>query len=55
MNKKEYMTPDFKVVVLKSQNHLLVGSPKHRTVSLRNGEAPKVIGDANEGEEEELD
>lgn len=55
MKKKEYMSPDFKVVVLKSKNRLLVGSPKHRTVAIRNGEPPKVIGDFDGGEEEELD
>ena len=53
MNKKEYMTPDFKIVVLKSQNRLLVGSPKHRTVSLRNSETPVINGE--DGNEEDLD
>ena len=55
MKKKEYMSPDFKVVVLKSKNRLLVGSsPKHRTVALRNGEPP-VIGEFDGGDDEELD
>lgn len=40
MNKKEYMTPDFRIVVLKSRNRLMVGSPQRMTVSLRNGESP---------------
>lgn len=50
MNKKEYMTPDFKIVVLKSQNRLMVGSQKHMTVSLRNSETPVV--DSTYGEED---
>ena len=49
MNKKEYMTPDFRIVVLKSQNRLLVGSEKHMSVSLRN--TPVV----DSGDSEELD
>jgi len=50
MNKKEYMTPDFRIVVLKSQNRLLAGSAKHMSVSLRNNETP-VVDSAN-GEED---
>ena len=52
MNKKEYMTPDFKVIVLKSQNRLLVGSAKYKTVSLRNGATPVQVID---GDDEDLD
>lgn len=52
MNKKEYMTPDFKIVVLKSRNRLMIGSPKHMTVSLKNSGTPIDSGD---GEDEELD
>ena len=56
MKKKEYMSPDFKVVVLKSKNRLLVGSPKHKTVAIRNGEAPvPIIGGEGDDEDEELD
>ena len=54
MKKKEYMSPDFKVVVLKSKNRLLVGSPKHKTVAIRNSEPP-VIGEFDGGDDEELD
>lgn len=53
MNKKEYMTPDFKIVVLKSRNRLMIGSPKHMTVSLKNS-GTSVI-DSEEGEELDLD
>jgi len=53
MNKKEYMTPDFKIVVLKSQNRLLVGSQKRMTVSLKNSGTPVI--DSGDGENEELD
>ena len=52
MNKKEYMTPDFRIVVLKSRNRLLVGSPQRMTVSLRNGGTSVPVVD---GEDEELD
>ena len=56
MKKKEYMSPDFKVVVLKSKNRLLVGSPKHKTVAIRNGEPPIPVIDGEDGDEEaELD
>jgi hypothetical protein len=54
MNKKEYMTPDFKIVVLKSQNRLLVDSQKRMTVSLKNVGTPINSGDG-EGEELDLD
>ena len=53
MKKKEYMSPDFKVIVLKSQNRLLVGSAKYKTVSLRNGATPVINGE--DGNEEDLD
>lgn len=52
MKKKEYMSPDFKVIVLKSQNRLLVGSPKHKTVAIRNGATPVQVID---GDDEDLD
>ena len=48
MNKKEYMTPDFRIVVLKSQNRLLAGSAKHMSVSLRNSETPLTEVDSGE-------
>ena len=50
MNKKEYMTPDFKIVVLKSQNRLLEGSPRRMTVSIRNSET--LVVDSTYGEED---
>ena len=50
MNKKEYMTPDFKIVVLKSQNRLLAGSAKHMSVSLKNSGTPVV--DSTDGEDD---
>ena len=50
MKKKEYISPVFKVVVLKSKNRLMVGSPKHMTVSLRNAGASIPVD--GEGEEE---
>ena len=55
MKKKEYMSPDFKVVVLKSKNRLLVGSPKHKTVAIRNGEPPVPIIEEIDGDDEELE
>ena len=55
MKKKEYMSPDFKVVVLKSKNRLLVGSTKHRTVAVKNGEPPIIIGEEVDGDDEELE